>query len=242
MSYGAPFSDDTFSSSSCCCSTAEGQCPSTCSLVGLRAARVSVWSPMERTQSLLHSHGQQGLHLVKATRAEARCLNYEGTNTRADAEENITVKEFEGTAFKRIGVARRSLREIAMMAHFRNHPNVIGLRDFLCLPQECVLIAITERLDYDLESVLKSSFLFEEKQVTCISYQLLFALLYIHRAGVVHGNITPANIQLSVSCDLKLGGFCGAHGNDVGEEPSEYVGSRLWKAPEQVMCEEELSF
>jgi serine/threonine protein kinase len=128
-----------------------------------------------------------------------------------------------------------------MMAHFRNHPNVVGLVDFVCLPEQCVLIAITERLDYDLDSVLKSSFVFEQQQTTCLMYQLLFALLYIHRAGVVHGNITPANIQLSASCDLKLGGFGCAHGNGLGENPSEYAGSRLWKAPEQAMCEESLS-
>ena len=35
-----------------------------------------------------------------------------------------------------------------MMAHFRNHPNVVGLVDFLVIPHKCALVAITERLHY----------------------------------------------------------------------------------------------
>eukprot|EP00906_Rhabdomonas_costata_P035223 RCo049500 len=101
---------------------------------------------------------------------------------------------------ERMRKARKALRDLAMMAHFRNHPNIVGLRDFVCLPDESVLIGITERLDYDLQDVFRSTYIFGEQQTTCLMYQLLFALLYIHRAGVVHGNIRPVTIKLSTSC------------------------------------------
>eukprot|EP00906_Rhabdomonas_costata_P000666 RCo000856 len=206
------------------------------------SVKVHLQSPQEQTQDLLVSQGRGYITLQKPSGVTKNCVNYEGTDTRKDPVGHVMIKDFDQMVFKRLGVARRSLREIAMMAHFRNHPNVVGLLDFVCLPQQCTLVAITERLDYDLRDVFKSTYIFGEQQITCLMYQLLFALLYIHRAEVVHGDIKPVNIQLSTSCDLKLGGFDSAHGDSYCEEPSEYVTTRLWKAPEQVMCEKHVSF
>jgi len=67
-------------------------------------------------------------------------------------------------------------------------------------------------------------------------YQALRAPKVIHHAGVVHRDITPANILVNTNCDLKICDFgLAKEESDDGQDMTDYVTMRWYRAPELVM-------
>eukprot|EP01012_Entosiphon_sulcatum_P042630 TRINITY_DN56683_c0_g1_i1.p1 TRINITY_DN56683_c0_g1~~TRINITY_DN56683_c0_g1_i1.p1 ORF type:complete len:564 (-),score=49.19 TRINITY_DN56683_c0_g1_i1:139-1830(-) len=65
--------------------------------------------------------------------------------------------------------------------------------------------------------------------------QILEGLQYLHKKGVIHGDIKAANVLLSTSATVKLADFgCSIFRNECPEKGKNVQGSLLWMAPEVV--------
>jgi mitogen-activated protein kinase 1/3 len=142
-------------------------------------------------------------------------------------------------AFEDLIDAKRILREVKLLRHFR-HENVIALRD-LVGPLEDELFEdiyiILDFMETDLHKIIYSKNELTDEHIQYFIYQLLKGLKYIHSAGVIHRDLKPSNLLLNGNCDLKICDFGLARGTkeDADYELTEYVVTRWYRAPE-VMC------
>eukprot|EP01084_Bolivina_argentea_P281119 480941_1 len=154
----------------------------------------------------------------------------------------VAIKKNKGV-FSALSDAKRILREVKLMMHFR-HDNVMPLisvippddherEDF----EEVYLIM--PRMETTLSRVIRSKQALSEKHKQYFIFQLLRGLKYIHSAGVIHRDLKPENILINGSdCKLKITDFGLARGvlkeNESGKL-TEYVVTRWYRAPE-IMC------
>jgi mitogen-activated protein kinase 1/3 len=72
---------------------------------------------------------------------------------------------------------------------------------------------------------------------------MLRAFKYIHSANIIHRDLKPSNILLNENCDLKICDF-GLSRNlskEKGEDLTEYVVTRFYRAPEIMLSSHEVS-
>ena len=129
--------------------------------------------------------------------------------------------------------AARSLREIQLQASLA-HPNIAAVHNAFWTGENLVLVM--ELIDgRSLRSVLEAQRLPLE---TVLNYacQTLAALSYAHTHGVIHRDISPANMMISPSGVLKVTDFGLAKGpSDVRVSLSGApLGSLYYMSPEQV--------
>ncbi|CAM40695.1 putative mitogen activated protein kinase [Leishmania braziliensis MHOM/BR/75/M2904] len=150
----------------------------------------------------------------------------------------VAIKRVNKEIFDEVVLAKRILREIKLLAHF-NDENIIGLRNILT-PEDPEnfehFYIVMDIMETDLKQVLRSGQELTEAHIQFFIYQVLRALHIIHSAGVIHRDITPANILVNTNCDLKICDFgLAKEENDQGEYMTDYVTMRWYRAPELVM-------
>src|SRR5712664_1060155 len=129
--------------------------------------------------------------------------------------------------------AARSLREIQLQASL-DHPNIAAVHNAFWVDENLVLVM--ELIDgRSLRSALEAQRI---PLVTVLNYacQALSALSYAHAHGVIHRDISPANMMISPSGVLKVTDFGLAKGPaDVRVSHSGApLGSLHYMSPEQV--------
>eukprot|EP01012_Entosiphon_sulcatum_P025269 TRINITY_DN30587_c0_g1_i1.p1 TRINITY_DN30587_c0_g1~~TRINITY_DN30587_c0_g1_i1.p1 ORF type:complete len:431 (-),score=66.50 TRINITY_DN30587_c0_g1_i1:4-1296(-) len=152
--------------------------------------------------------------------------------------EKVAIKRVSPEIFQDVLLARRILREIKLLAHF-DHENIIGLRALL-KPKDAnfdFIYIVMDIMETDLKSILKSGQPISESHVQYFTYQILRGLDCIHKADVIHRDLTPSNILLNTNCDLKICDFGLAREESKGDERelTDYVVMRWYRAPELVM-------
>lgn len=157
---------------------------------------------------------------------------------RKDNNNLVAIKRVNKEIFDEVILAKRILREIKLLAHFHDD-NIIGLRNILTpnnpLHFEHFYI-VMDIMETDLKQVLRSGQVLTEAHIQFFIYQALRALHIIHSAGVIHRDITPANILVNTNCDLKICDFgLAKEEGDQGEYMTDYVTMRWYRAPELVM-------
>eukprot|EP00668_Euglena_longa_P028927 GGOE01036261.1.p1 GENE.GGOE01036261.1~~GGOE01036261.1.p1 ORF type:complete len:413 (+),score=93.13 GGOE01036261.1:82-1320(+) len=151
--------------------------------------------------------------------------------------EKVAVKRVSPEIFQDSLLARRILREIKLLAHF-DHENIIGLRNILVPHNEefDMIYIMMDIMETDLKAILKSGQEITESHVQYFIYQILRGLDCIHKADVIHRDLTPSNILLNTNCDLKICDFGLAREEGKQEhELTDYVVMRWYRAPELVM-------
>ncbi|CAM9846176.1 unnamed protein product, partial [Discosporangium mesarthrocarpum] len=142
--------------------------------------------------------------------------------------------------FRHAGDAKRVLRELKLLRHFRPHENVVTILDIMVHPEHTVDIRdvyiVTNLMESDLDRIIASEQLLTDQHFQYFLYQLMRGLKYIHSAKVLHRDLKPPNIVLNSNCDLAICDFGLARGVEHGgEELTEYVQTRWYRAPE-LLC------
>ncbi len=96
--------------------------------------------------------------------------------------------------------------ELVMLSRYR-HPNIVMLVGAVTVPPTlCIVMEYCrEGTLFDLLHKKKTTLL--EKDKTKIANQILLAVLYLHRHGIVHRDIKSHNILVNSQLDVKLCDF-----------------------------------
>ncbi|GAB7349964.1 hypothetical protein MBLNU459_g0654t2 [Dothideomycetes sp. NU459] len=165
-----------------------------------------------------------------------------------DPKEQVAVKKITNVFSKDI-LAKRALREIKLLEHFRGHRNSLHLQ-ITCLfdmditgdPQLYQEVYLYEELmECDLAAIIRSGQPLTDAHFQSFIYQILCGLKYIHSANVLHRDLKPGNLLVNADCELKICDFGLARGITVdydklsgtgGGPMTEYVATRWYRAPE----------
>jgi serine/threonine-protein kinase len=129
--------------------------------------------------------------------------------------------------------AQRFLREIRLQASL-DHPNIAAVHNAFWLEDD--LIMIMELIDGHPLAALLENRRFSMEQSLTIIRQVLQALAFAHKNGVIHRDVSPANIIVSANGKVKLTDFGLAKGStdpSITEMGGMY-GSPFYVSPEQV--------
>ena len=108
---------------------------------------------------------------------------------------------------------RRLIREVRLL-RIMQHPNIMSISDaFMQYDDLCV---VSEVQKTDLSFMIKSVELWQDlatpTKLTRIAHQILSAVAYMHRLGILHRDIKPPNILIDPkSCDIVICDFGRSH-------------------------------
>lgn len=156
-------------------------------------------------------------------------------------KQHIAIKKIEN-AFEHITFTKRTLRELRILRHLQ-HENVIDVRAIFYAGSKNTfedVYVISELMETDLASILKSSQPLSDEHTQFFLYQLLRGMKYIHSAQVIHRDLKPRNLLVNANCDLKICDFGLARVNPSDKTfqtcpMTEYICTRWYRAPE-VLC------
>jgi len=134
-------------------------------------------------------------------------------------------------------ISERFLREIRVLASL-DHPHIVRLHTALRAGEQIAMVM--ELVDgVSLAAKLRTAGVSVADGIRYVS-QVLDALAYAHRRGVVHRDIKPANIMVTNSGDARLTDFGVARysGDRALTASGAAVGSLYYMSPEQVRAEE----
>ncbi|KAI9716970.1 MAG: Mitogen-activated protein kinase [Chrysothrix sp. TS-e1954] len=158
------------------------------------------------------------------------------TNTQNN--EGVAIKKITNVFSKKI-LAKRALREIKLLQHFRGHRNITCLYDMdIPKPDNFNETYLYEELmECDLAAIIRSGQPLTDAHFQSFIYQILCGLKYIHSANVLHRDLKPGNLLVNADCELKIADFGLARGFSIDPEENagymtEYVATRWYRAPE----------
>ncbi|MBA2692978.1 MAG: serine/threonine protein kinase [Rubrobacter sp.] len=132
---------------------------------------------------------------------------------------------------------RRRFRQEARAMASLDHQNIVKVYD-ISQDGEVPFIVAECVTGKDMSGLLsENSGRLDEKTTRKIAAQLLEALAYAHRRGIVHRDIKPSNILMTPSGTVKVADFGIARivEDDVETgEPGEIIGSARYMSPEQL--------
>jgi serine/threonine protein kinase len=117
-------------------------------------------------------------------------------------QERVAIKKINNVFSQGTEYAKRILREVKVLKHFRHHDNIICLKS-LILPRSFEefndVYIVTDLMDDSLKGFLSKQVELTEQQIQFLMYQLLRSLKYIHSANVLHRDIVRC-IMLLFNC------------------------------------------
>jgi eukaryotic-like serine/threonine-protein kinase len=137
---------------------------------------------------------------------------------------------------------RRRFRQEARAMASLDHENIVKVYD-ISQDGEVPFIVVECVQGRDVGDLLanRRGGRLNEQFVRRIAEQLLLALSYAHRRGIIHRDIKPSNILLTREGSVKVADFGIARiveEDDPTVEPGEIVGSARYMSPEQLKGEE----
>ncbi|KAK9698327.1 hypothetical protein RND81_08G096500 [Saponaria officinalis] len=127
-------------------------------------------------------------------------------------------------------------REIMILRKL-DHPNIMKLHGLITSNVSSSIYLVFDYMEHDLSGLLSSpQVTFTEAQIKCFMQQILYALDYCHRRGVMHRDIKTSNILLNNEGVLKLADFGLA--NFISARYKQPLTSRvvtLWYRPPELL-------
>ncbi|KAJ5574696.1 Mitogen-activated protein kinase spm1 [Penicillium hetheringtonii] len=149
------------------------------------------------------------------------------TNTQTG--EGVAVKKVTNVFSKKI-LAKRALREIKLLQHFRGHRNITCLYDMdIPRPDNFNETYLYEELmECDLAAIIRSGQPLTDAHFQSFIYQILCGLKYIHSANVLHRDLKPGNLLVNADCELKICDFGLARGFSIDPEEERRLHDRSY--------------
>ncbi|GBG24484.1 Mitogen-activated protein kinase [Hondaea fermentalgiana] len=135
--------------------------------------------------------------------------------------------------------AKHTLREIRLLRHCGQHPNIITLVDLMLGDSEDSLYIGMECMDTDLHRIIQSSQKLSISHHKHFMYQLVLGIEFLHSKGILHRDLKPANLLVSKNCDLRISDFGLARrapdASDGKPLMTEHVVTRWYRPPELML-------
>ena len=153
----------------------------------------------------------------------------------------VAIKVLKPELVKNEEIRKRFKNEASMLAHLQ-HPNIVGLIDYV--EQEDGLFLIMEYVDgQDLDELVKE----QQAPITIerakkLMTQILEAFKYAHQNGIIHRDVKPSNVLITADDQIKVLDFGIA--KLVGEsqhnltKTGTQIGTVYYMSPEQVKGKE----
>ena len=129
----------------------------------------------------------------------------------------------------------------AHTAGMLRHPNILDIFDAGVDEDKCFIVMELVEDGTTIKEHCRADNLLPINQAAEIIFKCAKALDYAHKQGVIHRDIKPTNILLTVDKDVKIADFSIAHiaRSDMSETmPMGFVGSPRYMSPEQVQEDE----
>ncbi|XP_066206307.1 sperm motility kinase 3A-like [Saccopteryx leptura] len=124
-------------------------------------------------------------------------------------------------------------REVELLKSL-NHPNVIKLVEVI-VTDSTLFIVMEYVSGGDLSNYLPSNRLSTESEARHIFRQLILAVQYCHRVGIVHRDLKLENILVDAHRNIKVTDF-GLGRKVEKDELKTYCGTKWFMAPEMLQC------
>ncbi|KAK9319134.1 kinase-like domain-containing protein [Lipomyces orientalis] len=158
--------------------------------------------------------------------------------TESNQAVGVAIKKVTNIFSKKI-LAKRALRELKLLTHFRGHKNITCLYDMDIVDTSNFneIYLYEELMECDMHQIIRSQQPLTDSHYQSFIYQILCGLKYIHSANVLHRDLKPGNLLVNADCELKICDFGLARGfsADPAENAgflTEYVATRWYRAPE----------
>lgn len=154
---------------------------------------------------------------------------------------NVAIKKIANT-FEHVIFTKRTLREIRLL-RLLEHENIIGMKTIMpALHRDGFqdLYVVSDLMETDLSSIIKSPQPLSDDHVQFFIYQVLRGLKFLHTSNVVHRDLKPRNLLVNSNCDLKICDFGLARLEEHdyhfhSAAMTDYVATRWYRAPEVIM-------
>ncbi len=153
----------------------------------------------------------------------------------------VAIKVLKPELVKNDEIRKRFKNEASMLAHLQ-HPNIVGLVDYV--EQEDGLFLIMEYVDgQGLDELIKAQHSpINIERAKKLMTQILQAFLYAHKNGIVHRDVKPSNILVTADDQIKVLDFGIAKlvGDDQHHltKTGTQIGTVYYMSPEQVKGKE----
>lgn len=133
------------------------------------------------------------------------------------------------------GVPATTIREICLLKEL-HHENIVRLYDVMF--QAPKLTLVFEYCDFDLKKYMdtKPGKRLDMHDVKSFLKQMLCGLQYMHQRSVVHRDLKPQNVLLSLNKDVKLADFGLARVEGIPVKKYSHEAVTLWYRPPDVIC------
>ncbi|XP_053990942.1 MAPK/MAK/MRK overlapping kinase-like isoform X2 [Hylaeus volcanicus] len=137
-------------------------------------------------------------------------------------------------------IETQEIREIQVLKCLNPHPNIINLIDTFYDEKSQRHCIVTELMDFNLytyvQHIHKGSAL-PEFLVKLLLWQLILALVHLHRHNYFHRDIKPENVLIkndpsNFAPQLKLADFGGCCSTMSKQPYTDYIATRWYRAPE----------
>lgn len=150
----------------------------------------------------------------------------------------VALKKIIG-AFNNDVDAQRTYREVYLLQSI-NHKNIVKLLNVHRAKNDYDLYLVFEYMHTDLYHVIYGEGILNDDQKVYICFQLFSILLYFESLKIVHRDIKPANILIDNECRVKMADFglsrtVGSKLDDGEPVMTQYVATKLYRAPEVMM-------
>lgn len=122
-----------------------------------------------------------------------------------DTKEEFAVKVFDRDALPKVHFERDIKREIKIMQHLR-HPNIVSIHAVLVTDKKLYLVMELVR-GGELYDEIVSKRRVDEQTSRRYFQQIVDAMVYCHRCGVVHRDLKPENLLLDGNGNVKITDF-----------------------------------
>ncbi|KRX09361.1 Protein kinase-like domain [Pseudocohnilembus persalinus] len=154
-----------------------------------------------------------------------------------ETQEIVAIKKFKETEEDET-VRKNIQREVKMLRLLKDQRNIVELKE--AFKRKGRIYLVFEYVERNLLEVLESQPDGLDPDFICrIIYELLLAIQYCHKHGVVHRDVKPENLLVKNDGTLKLCDFGFARPIQIQQNQplTDYVATRWYRSPELLLTQ-----